>query len=85
MIAIIIIIILILIIYLLLTVNITIIYNENFDNSSNKHDIDYYVITLKSEDRLQNINDQVSKYNIKLNIIEGIHWKTINQDELLRN
>jgi glycosyl transferase family 25 len=79
-----IIIILVLIIYFLFNLDFISSYYESFDNSLNKNNIDYYVISLKSEDRLQNINNQLSKYNIKLNLIEGVHWKTIDQDELLK-
>jgi glycosyl transferase, family 25 len=78
-----IILILILVIYLLCELGSNL-YREEFDNSFNANNIDYYVISLKSADRLQNINDQLKKYNIDYNLIDGVHWKTIDQDKLLK-
>lgn len=53
---------------------------ENFDDFNN---IEYYVITLGT--RNHNIQNQQKKLKSKINIIDGFHWKNINQQNLLDN
>lgn len=47
--------------------------------------IEYYAITLHSQERIDNMNNQMKKANIKLKLIDGVHWKMIDQDYLLKN
>jgi GR25 family glycosyltransferase involved in LPS biosynthesis len=58
-------------------------YNENF--TINNNDINFYVITLKNEERIKNINLQKEILNTNINLIDGIKGNTINQDQLLHN
>lgn len=74
------IIIIILILIIIYVVNINFIY-DLFDNTN----IDFYVITLDKSIRKKNIIEETKKNKLKLNIIEGINWKNINQDNLLKN
>lgn len=67
-------------IFLLILIIILVIYSDNI--LYNKNYIDYYVITLNNSIRKNNIINQ--NIGNKLNIIEGINYKNINQDILLK-
>lgn len=56
-------------------------YFEIIFNESNN--INYYVITLNSKERNENIKLSEKKYNINIQIIEGVNWINVNQNELL--
>jgi glycosyl transferase, family 25 len=50
-----------------------------------KPNITYYIISLKNKERLENIKKQLIKYDIKFELIDAIHWKIIDQDNLIKN
>ena len=56
---------------------------EYFTNDVNQ--VDFYIISLRSLDRLVNIETQNKKLNAKINIIDAVNGLNINQNELLEN
>lgn len=56
---------------------------ENFINNLNNN-IDFYVISLKSLERLENIDLQNKKLNANINIIDAVNGLQLNQNELLK-
>jgi GR25 family glycosyltransferase involved in LPS biosynthesis len=55
---------------------------EYFTNND-VNQVDFYVISLKSLDRLLNIETQNKKLNAKINIIDAVNGININQHDLL--
>jgi GR25 family glycosyltransferase involved in LPS biosynthesis len=53
---------------------------EGFENLN---DIKYYVISLGTQERKNNIKEQNSGQNVDLIFVDAVHWKTINQKQLL--
>jgi GR25 family glycosyltransferase involved in LPS biosynthesis len=77
------------IIFILLLFAIAIIYfqtshYELFINDDINDDINFYVITLKTPDRIQNINLQNKKLNANIIITDAVNGINLNQDELLK-
>jgi len=58
--------------------------HENFINDNLYNNIDFYVISLKSLERLQNIDLQNKKLNANINIIDAVNGLQLNQNELLK-
>ena len=71
------------ILLIILIISIYFLFNKNdyFQNISNN--IDYYVITLSAKERSENIKSSEIKHNINIQIVEGISWTNVNQNELL--
>lgn len=57
---------------------------ENFINDNLNNNIDFYVISLKNPERLENINLQNKKLIANINVIDAVNGLNINQTELLR-
>lgn len=57
---------------------------EKFINDNLNNSIDFYVISLKSLERLQNIDLQNKKLNANINIIDAVNGLQLNQNELLK-
>ena len=77
----IIIIILIALLLISLLVNLyTFSYKEQFDTNNN---IDYYVISLRHEDRMKNIKEQEEKMGINVNIFDAVKGDYIDKDEYI--
>jgi len=57
---------------------------EKFINDNLNNNIDFYVISLKSLERLQNIDLQNKKLNTNINIIDAVNGLQLNQNELLK-
>lgn len=58
--------------------------HESFINDDDIQ-VDFYVISLKSPDRVLNIETQNKKLNAKINIIDAVNGININQNDLLEN
>lgn len=58
---------------------------ETFFNDNINENLDFYVITLKNPDRIQNINFQNQKLNANIIMIDAVKGITLNQKELLQN
>ena len=69
-----------------------IVYSDNNENFDSKYEIDYYVITMKSDDRLKNISDQTNIINnekipddskIVIQQIDAVVGANLNLQELV--
>ena len=56
---------------------------ENFNNINDN--IDFYVITLKNPDRIENINLQNKKLNANIIMTDAVNGLFLNQNELLQS
>lgn len=70
----------IIILYIIISINSY--FTESFENLN---DIKYYVISLGTTERINNIKEQNSGQNVDLIFVDAVHWKTINQKQLLNN
>jgi hypothetical protein len=57
-------------------------YKEGFNNSGG-YSIDYYVITMNSEQRLNNIKDQQVKLSVPINKIDAVVGANVDIDGLV--
>ena len=55
---------------------------ESFEESDV---LDMYVITLGKKERIQNIKNQESKINNKINIFDGVNGLKLDINELIKN
>ena len=64
-----------------------IIIRPQFEKFKNSNDIisDMYVITLGKKERIQNIKNQESKINNKINIFDGVNGLKLDINELIKN
>ena len=58
---------------------------QEYFSNNDAEQLDFYVISLRSPDRLLNIEAQNKKLNVKINIIDAVNGININQNELLEN
>jgi GR25 family glycosyltransferase involved in LPS biosynthesis len=70
----------IIILYFIISIN-----NYFVDGFENLKNIKYYVISLGTPERKNNIKEQNSGQNVSLIFVDAVHWKTINQKQLLDN
>jgi GR25 family glycosyltransferase involved in LPS biosynthesis len=59
--------------------------HQEYFSNNDAEQLDFYVISLRSPDRLLNIEAQNKKLNAKINIIDAVNGININQNELLEN
>lgn len=68
---------------LILILSLIIIFLFFYLNDQVQH-IDYYVISLQSKDRLDQINRQIYKNDLKINIFYAVNGYNLNQDDLIK-
>lgn len=57
-------------------------YASEIENLENRENIHYYVITLRSEDRMQNIEQQQHKISSTMEIVDGVVGKNLTESEI---
>jgi len=59
--------------------------NNTFEQFEESDILDMYVITLGKKERIQNIKNQESKINNKINIFDGVNGLKLDINELIKN
>jgi len=58
---------------------------KNYDKFEIINNYDIYVISLKNNERLNNIKIQENAHSLKINIFEAVDGNYLNQDELIKS
>ena len=59
--------------------------NNSIESFEESDVLDMYVITLGKKERIQNIKNQESKINNKINIFDGVNGLKLDINELIKN
>ena len=57
---------------------------EHFSSDNINNNVNFYVITLKNPDRIENINLQNTKLNANIIMTDAVNGIKLNQNELLQ-